>query len=136
MDGRRQARRPGVVRFFGVDVEGEIGRVDHEPVVRQRRAAARLDEVVERAVQVGVEPGVGLPKRCPFCLIGGGQPREDRRQRGVWQLQGVAGDDPHPGHAGGEHRRKGDDVVLDDDVRLDLGEDLTQALFDVDRARD
>jgi hypothetical protein len=136
VDGRGEARRAGVVGFFGIDVEGEIRGVEHEAVVGQRRAAARLDEVVERAVQVGVEPGIGLPKRCPCCLIAGRQPGEDGRQRRVRKLQRIAGDDPHPGHAGGQHGRKGDDVVLDDDVRLDLGEDLTQALFDVDRTRD
>ena len=82
-----------------------------------------------------MQPGVSLAKYSPFSLVRHGQPGESRRQGGVWQLQWIAGDDPHPGHAGREHRGKGDDVVLDDDIRLHFREDFSQALFDIDRAR-
>ena len=71
-------------------------------------------------MQIGVESGIGSAKFSPLSLIRSWQPGINRRQRGIWQLQRVAGDDPHPGHAGGEHRRKGDDIVLDDDIRLDF----------------
>src|SRR5690606_19430746 len=56
----------------------------------------------------------------------GGQPGEDRRDVLAADLQRVAGDDADELLARRQQRREGDHVVLDDDVRVDLLDDLLE----------
>jgi hypothetical protein len=54
----------------------------------------------------------------------------------VGKLERIARHDPHPRAPGGDDCGERDHVVLDDHVRLDLVEDLAQAVVDVFRAVD
>ena len=81
-------------------------------------------QVGDRADVLGPEL---VPTRSVGCRVAG----EHRRDGRVCHLERIAVHDPDPRPAGVVDRRKADDVVLDDDVWLDLGEDLAEAVVDV-----
>ena len=98
------------------------------PRSSQNAENSRLQRLVQLAV--------ARAELVPAGRVAGRVAGERRRQRRVLQLERVAGDDPHPRPAGGEHGREADDVVLDDHVRLELAEDLAEALVHVASAVD
>ena len=132
------AERPRalVVGLGGVEVEVQPRRLVDELELRQRRRTALLAEGREVALQRLVQFAVALAELVPAGSVARRVAGEDRRQRRVLQLERVAGDDPHPWPARGEHGREADHVVLDDHVRLELREDLGQPLVDVASAVD
>ena len=131
--GRRGRARPLVVDLGGVEREVEPRRLVDQLAVRERRCTALDAEGGELLVQRGEDAGVLVPIRLPARRVGDRVARERRRQRGVLQLERVARDDPCPRAPGGGDRREADDVVLDHDVGLDLGQDLRQSVVDVAR---
>jgi hypothetical protein len=82
-------------------------------------------------LQVADLPRVLRPERVPLAPVVERQTGEGRRQLGVLHLERVAGDDPHPRATARRDRREADDVVLDDDVRRQLVEDLRESIVDV-----
>ena len=125
---------PLVVELRRIEVEVEVGRGVHEIEIAQRRGPGLAAERVERPVQVGAEPAVLGLERAPLAAVGRRIAREDGRHGRIAQLGRVARERAHPARAAREDGGEGDDVVLDDHVGLDLGEDLAQARLDVDRA--
>ena len=98
----------------------------NEFAVWQRGSTLTLDEGVEGSMQVGVQHPVGLSEGIPLAPVRQWKPGEGRRQRWIFDLERIAGGDPHPGDPGRWHRGEGNHVVLHDHVRPDLLEDLLE----------
>ena len=98
---------------------------------RKAGGTAFLEERRELTVEFCVYAQVLRAEFVPTGAIAGGVARENRRNLDVLHLEGVTGDDSRPWPAGVLDRRKADDVVLHDHVRVELVEDLTQAVVDV-----
>src|SRR6185312_4383017 len=79
---------------------------------------------------------VAAPELVPPTTVAGRVAREDGRQVGILQLERIARENPYPRPSRCRHRSEADDVVLDDRVRLQLVEDLAQAVVDVPGAAD
>jgi hypothetical protein len=71
------------------------------------------------------------PERVPLASVVERQTGEGGRQLGVLQLERVARDDPHPRATARRDRGETYDVVLHDDVRRHLVEDLRKSIVDV-----
>ena len=133
--------RPGaaVVGQLGVDVQVRGALVD-ELQVGQGRRALLGDPGVELGPQRAVHPVVLGAELGPPSLVAGlvtGRVAGERgRQRGVLDLQRLAGHDPYERDARGHQRRKRHHVVLDDHVRADPGDDVGELLVAVVRAVD
>ena len=70
-----------------------------ELALGQRRRPAIGAEGAELLLQVTVQLVVAAAEVVPAGAVAGRQPREDGRQVGVLQLEGIARHDPHPGDA-------------------------------------
>ncbi len=134
--GRVERALPRVVGLRRVQVEVQVGRRGDELEVRQGPAAALRVPRGEVGPHVAVRPVVLLAEGLPGGPVVGRVAGEDRRDGRVGDLGGVAADDADPGAARRRERREPDDVVLHDDVRPDLVEDLPEPVVHVPRPVD
>ena len=134
MPRRVEGHLAHVVDLGRVDVQVQPVRSVDERALDQRRSAALDEGGGELCVQVGVRAEVRGSERVPARPVAGRVAGEDGRDRRVADLERVAGDDACPRPAARVDRREAYDVVLDDERRLQLVEDLAQALVGVDGA--
>jgi len=128
---RRQWAAAGVVDLGRVEVEVEPLRLVDELTLGERRSAALGAERRELRVEARDRAEVLGPKRVPAASVGFRIPAEDGRDVGILELQRIAGGDPDPRPARCLDRGERHDVVLDDHVRLELVEDLAEAIVHV-----
>src|SRR5204863_10174554 len=118
--GLLERDRALVVEFLRIEIEVEPGGGVDQLARRQRRRAPLLAELVEVRVHAADRLCVLGTERLPLAPVVDRQARVGRRELGILQLEGVAGDDPYPRVAARRDRWEAAHVVLDNGVGLAL----------------